>query len=421
MKISTRTISTLLLSASLTASMAQDTLITKSGDVLKVYGVESSPSSIFYRLSEGANAAIERINIEDVLMIKKADGTQQNFYDTAAAQPQPTQVVQATPPPAEQQQSGKSLPDEQRNSEILESLNTPTPIYEGKVGQPSKSAICQFFATDDSVLANQDIEVKISLSSWQYYQKQWKHKDLPDSASVGTRKLGLQISIKNKTDRMMFIDLANTFHILGEISKPYYVPTATSTTSGGTTGMSVNLGGGVGVGGSKSKFTTNVEYSQRVVSIPPHATKKIDPIMFAADGVTFKIDDSARFAVVGAENTYYAGETLIYKYGRDKLTSGDIIEFDDATQSEFKWGHFISYSFDEALSSLQSIKSSFYLKRMVIPSINNPIGTATMAELDLMLNILNVSPICCYIDFLQTKNKEKQPSSAMSSGGMKRQ
>ena len=57
---------------------AQVIIVTNQGDPIKAYNMEIGLSSIFYQLSERPDAEIKRIAKEDVLIIRKADGT--NFY-----------------------------------------------------------------------------------------------------------------------------------------------------------------------------------------------------------------------------------------------------------------------------------------------------------------------------------------------------
>lgn len=69
------------------AAHAQDVLVTESGDALKVYNIEMSPTTIFYQLSDDKDAPTERIARKDVLIIRKADGTKvdPNAAETATA------------------------------------------------------------------------------------------------------------------------------------------------------------------------------------------------------------------------------------------------------------------------------------------------------------------------------------------------
>lgn len=54
---------------------AQDILVTNDGATIKAYNLEIGPSTIFYQLSNDANAETKRIAKGNVLIIRKADGT----------------------------------------------------------------------------------------------------------------------------------------------------------------------------------------------------------------------------------------------------------------------------------------------------------------------------------------------------------
>ena len=79
-----------------------------------------------------------------------------------------------------------------------------------------------------------------------------------------------------------------------EQANPYYVPTASTQSHGGTSGGSVNLGAiagaagiggslgslasGVNVGGSSTNVNTKTTFSQRIVSVPPLSILELDPM-----------------------------------------------------------------------------------------------------------------------------------------------
>lgn len=58
-----------------------DIIITQEGESLKVYNLELSSNSVFYTLQEGTDANVEKISKNNVLLIKKADGTILNLSD----------------------------------------------------------------------------------------------------------------------------------------------------------------------------------------------------------------------------------------------------------------------------------------------------------------------------------------------------
>ena len=54
---------------------AQDMLVTNEGKSMTIYNLEISDQSIFFQLSNKADAPLQKMQKKDVLIIKKADGT----------------------------------------------------------------------------------------------------------------------------------------------------------------------------------------------------------------------------------------------------------------------------------------------------------------------------------------------------------
>ncbi len=61
------------------SSHAQDLIIPKNGDPIKAYNTEVGSTHLFYQLEHDSNADIIRLPKNDILMVRKADGTVLNF------------------------------------------------------------------------------------------------------------------------------------------------------------------------------------------------------------------------------------------------------------------------------------------------------------------------------------------------------
>ena len=76
-------------------TMAQDMLVTNEGKSMTIYNLEISEQSIFFQLSNKADAPLQKMLKKDVLIIKKADGTK---LDLNAPQAEvPSQASKPTP------------------------------------------------------------------------------------------------------------------------------------------------------------------------------------------------------------------------------------------------------------------------------------------------------------------------------------
>ena len=74
------------------------------------------------------------------------------------------------------------------------------------------------------------------------------------------------VTIKNKTNKTIYIDLGNTFFSRGGEAQPYYIPGETHQYKGGTTGASVNMGavaGALGVGGALGTLANGVNKAMK--------------------------------------------------------------------------------------------------------------------------------------------------------------
>ena len=160
-------------------------------------------------------------------------------------------------------------------------------------------------------------------------------------------------------------------------STPYYVPSATSVSKSTSTGVGINMGAvagvlgvsgslgtlasGVNVGGGNTTETTHITYSQRVISIPPHSTFKLEnrPITrkFGTEMRQFylnyfyheqhrEFDKSASYGYMPAINY---GEIFDLQLGSTPLIST-----------------FITYGFDESVQQTQNIAADLYFSQMLI-------------------------------------------------------
>jgi hypothetical protein len=185
------------------------------------------------------------------------------------------------------------------------------------------------------------------------------------------------VKIKNKSTNTIYVDLGNTFIIRNEEGSAYYVPSASTTTTGKSGGGSVNLGsvagalgvgggvgqalGGMSVGGSSSSATSQVTYSQRVIAVPPMSSKSLEgqalfPLnserfynnlittVQKKDGVAVKINDSSPFI--------------------SGMQPGDKKEFTEEN-SPIHFSVFVSYSTSEGCEKLTNLHQSVYVNCII--------------------------------------------------------
>lgn len=366
---------------------AQDVLITQEGDVKKVYDVEVGPSTVFYKEADKADAPTLRIKKADVIMIKRKDGTKydlgnnivQSSQSTAVAPVQQQNTVSQAAPKA-----SVNAASQKRNEELISYSNTYTPEYVGKKGGSAGLLYAIIGYGQDSQLVNDDIEI-ITKTGRLSYPDGLKTKFDVLMGQNGINKLtfseklvnwsipAMQIQVKNKTNKTIYIDLGNSFFMRNGIAEAYYIPSSSSSSQTDGSGVGVNLGAvagalgvggavgtlasGIGVGSSKSNTTVNTTYSQRVIAIPPMSIKSLDSQLL------FKSQTCNGFNI-----EYYPYSQVPFFAFRSsagpKLQNGEVLNY-TRESSPFNWGCMISYSFAEDCSTTSSISFNYYMRSII--------------------------------------------------------
>ena len=337
---------------------AQDKLITQKGDVKTVYNVEVGANRVFYTLEKKENAPIQQIAKKDVLTIIHPDGTKELFNTNESSN---AAVISG-------QASSTTFPAEAENHPIVVQDKGYVPIkFIGKKGNKEAGA---YFAEcrlkNGSVIEDDNVKINYKIMDDDVYY--YSNKDIL-----------LQISIQNKTNKTIYIDLGNTFINRGTEGMAYYIPTATSSTHGKNGGVGVNVGSvtgtlgiggivggianGVNVGGGSSSSETTTTYSQRIIAISPLSQKYLEIVSL------FPINSHYN------ECLHVVGNI---KSSRVNIKSQDIkigenVVFNEEN-SPINFSFYTIYSFNEDTSHSFSLHANFYVNQLIgvhrFPSAN---------------------------------------------------
>lgn len=371
-----------LLTSIITVSMyAQDTMVTQDGDVKTVYVVDIGNTAVFYKEENTDAASIQRINKSQIFVLKHADGTKYDLGDTPAVAVTTT-TTESTP----QLNDEVSEEAKQRNRELIESINGLNPICTGGKSGDANKVFCTLGVTENSVLSNDELEISITIGQFVYEGKSKVSFCIP-YWSYDTRNHAMEISLKNKTTKTIYIDLGNTFFIRGENAQSYYVPSASSTSNTSNSGVGVNAGavasamgiggsigklaGGVTVGGGSSSTTVDITYSQRVIAIPPKSSKVLDAqLMFGNDykpqGIyVYKLDNYSRFFlkfyIIDKNKPVGKKKELFSKY---KIQIGETFSY-DYEHAPIKFAFMTTYSLTEDCTQTKSMSFELYSKNIM--------------------------------------------------------
>ena len=148
-----------------------------------------------------------------------------------------------------------------------------------------------------------------------------------------------------------------TFFIRGTKAEPYFIPSATSTTQGKSSGIGVSLGV-VSVGGAKSQYETTTVFSQRVLAIPPLSEIKLTASeLFPQDKIAefdcpyLQIDGHFNCRALSLPTQY------LVNVGEERTFAND----SDLPRFTF----FVTYAEDEDLGNTHTLNAPFYIGRII--------------------------------------------------------
>lgn len=354
-------------------TLAQDKIITVEGDVLIGYNIEIGQSTIFFQIAEDKSSPIERIEKKNVLMIRKQDGTKTYISD----------MSQPTEPIAVEEMTTNQV-DKELNDNIRQRYNVELiPCENEDKGKRAKVAFCQLWATEDSQFADANIEIEYQTMFVDYDYGTSKKTLSPylsrfNNIASNVQYPQINITVHNRSNKTVYIDLGNTFFIRAKESTAFYQPSNTSVTTGSSIGGSLNLGAvtnalgvggfvgdisnGVSVGKNNNKSTTTTTYAQRIIALPPLSSKALTNQQFCPTDYKIKIGDNYEYELFGYKYTKFWQSDLGIKSAHKMLVSEEIhLQAEASPTFEF----FISYSLDEQFTNAESIHTKFYVKKIV--------------------------------------------------------
>ena len=346
-------------------SFAQDVLITKEGNVLKVYEAEISNNSVFYKTGITADAAIKKIAKSDLLMIKYSDGRKLIIEEESALQA----AAEAASKPSGNAPQTIDYSDNTANTDAINYWNNIDVQHLAPVSSKKANLLyCLCKLNPQSKIADKNVELTFKSS-------RIDHKGVKLEYIIPVFN-AVKVSIKNKSTETIYVDLGKSFLIRGCESIQCYVPSATSHTSGQSIGTSVNMGAvanamgvsgalgtlanGVNVGGGKSSSATTTTFAQRVVPVPPMSEKEIGTLhLFPAQSteiynLKYKMNHTGIVLYVYLDNIPFVGDNL-------QIDNNNLMNF----------SALVTYSMDEQQSNPQNLNARF--------SFSNIIGTKATA------------------------------------------
>lgn len=367
-----------------TITSAQDIITKRNGDEIQAKIIEVSDTDIRYKKWSNPDGPSYTMKTADIFMIKYQNGDKDVFKDVPAEE---TTSKMSNEP---ETQSLQILTTEMltgncknQNDELIAAINI-TPSYKPQKSKKGGSARFVFNAEENSVLCNEDISISLVAGGFNRDRKKSpvyfdpkRHYNCP----------GIQVLVKNTSNKTLYIDLGNSFFVRNGRSECYYKPTATSTMKSGSSGTSVNLGavagalgvggslgtlaGGINVGGGSTSGTTTTTYSQRVVAIPAKGEYAMEAQYLNTSKPLAGSPEDAGYPGLYYARTvgYEAWMEINYfriQQSKDKpLMNGEEFEF-SKDNTPLKFSVVVSYSEHENCQKGYTLPINIYVNKMIV-------------------------------------------------------
>lgn len=345
---------------------AQDFIVKKDGSVIQAKVTKIGTSEVEYKKWSNQDGPMYSVAVADILAINFQNGEKETFENVSAGS------SQATNREADGQQNIvqvklEDLSPEAKaaNDALIAIYNAPVEldIPKNKIGNKIISTSAIYGIGNNSIITNDDIEIGFVTGAITQCSNTEPVEWVAGHYFTGDH--ALMISVRNKTNRTLFIDLGNSFFISVGQATCLYVPSSTTTTHVTASAGSLNLGAitgavanGINVGGVSTNATVNTTYTQRVIAVPPMSSVNLPPQYLYGKG--------ERKVTKGLVQTETGFMHILFSKDSEKGTMrlGDRYLY-TADNSPLQFSCVIAYSTEETCLSMKSITSNLYLRELI--------------------------------------------------------
>lgn len=319
---------------------AQDIIVMRNGDEVEAKVTKVGTTEVEYHKWSNIDGPLYTVAKSDVFMVKYRNGDK-DVFTNSERQPTPQQSSKASGP-----QYIKKSPAN-NNQQLIDRYKTPVKFAKMPSDKDAKYFFPIMAMSDSSIVSTSDIEMKIIPTI-----VDWLH--------LCFYNIKYYIELQNKTDKIIYIDLATTIRINHDgTSKSYYNSEQITINEGSSSGVGVNLGGvanvlGIGgalgslagsttIGGSNQNTTSTTYANQRILAIPPHSKRYL---------TEFKKKD---YQIISDIESYNFIENDL----RGQLKKDGIISYSEEN-SPYKVTYMITYSTAQDFSEFSSLYAKLY-------------------------------------------------------------
>lgn len=326
-------------------SFAQDIIVLKDGSTILSKIIEIGVSEIKYKKWSNIEGPDYVLLKNDILSINYPNGDRDIFGDS-----QEKRAVSVNEEVNNITDLIKENIPDSKNKLLIDRYNEKISLKESKIkNKIANYGMCKYGVLQNSVLSSNDLEIQIERLPEDNYCCQYG------------------ISIKNKTNNTMYIDLGNSFKTSsnGEYQAYYDNSKQISITKGSGNGVALGLGSvanafnvggfigtlaqGVSIG-KESENSTSISYSkQRVIAIPPL-------------GKCF-LSEHEQVENNGHLEFLSHGEQYSIKLKRGLVKKGESLSFTE-DDSPWKQVYMITYSYNEKFTDYTNVEFGIYVQQI---------------------------------------------------------
>lgn len=248
----------------------EDIIVFKDGKIVRAKIFEISSTDLKYKKVSNLDGPMYAIKTNEILSVAYENGDY-DYFDNSNS----TELIH---------NNGQlEISPDSNNIIQIQRYNAETPIRDNKSVNDNK--IVDYFIAvwgvhSESIISSKDVEISLEWNNaWNDYISSWHQ---------------YRIRVKNKTNQILYIDLANTFktYVLFDgstNSEAWYDSTIYGTTDNSGSGLSLGLGSvanvlgiggfvgtianGIGVNSGKGNGASASYQMERILAIPPHSSK----------------------------------------------------------------------------------------------------------------------------------------------------
>lgn len=354
-------------------AIAQDVIVKKDGSIILSNVLEVTQMDVKFKKNSNPNGPIYTIDKSELLSINYENGTIDRFGIDKAGE-------QSNISSNDKQLIVDVMPVKDNNS-LIADYNILVNSSKKKIGGYTTNYTYKFGVTSNSVLSSEDLEISIELNG----DGSWYNAPYV-------------INIKNKTDGMIYLDLANCFKLYPDGSYVcYFDSKQTSISEGSSTIGALGIGAisnAIGIGGivgtiasgvsvgTGNEMSSSMIYSQnRLLIIPPHGKANLSSYKGAGSGKHYHVISNSE--IFNIDNKYIW-------LTKKSIRKNESIEYSEE-DSPYNQQYILLYSKDLQFSKISRITFGVFVQQVLGVDIEESYYDYMLYEMGWWKNFQNVT------------------------------